>query len=306
LLLWLVRRLIASALVIVVVSSLVFLVTHVFTDPAQVSLPFDASEEQLETRRDLLGLNRPLVDQYGEFAIGLFTADLGDSYWQKRPAWDIVVERLPETLKLVAGAMTVTVLLAIPLGLLAAWSENRFPDRAVLGFSLMSISAPPFWVGYLLLIVFAVNLGWVPVFGSGGFKSVVLPSVTIGLASAGRMAQILRRGIIDELRQPYAITAFSRGFSRLYTIVHHTFRNVATSVVTFSGWELVRMVTGYTVVIEVVYAWPGIGQLAIQAAEQNDLILLQATVVALAALVVIGNLLVDLTRLLIDPRVETT
>lgn len=301
---WLVRRVIAAALVIFVVTSLVFVLTHVFTDPAAVSLPLEASDELREKRRELLGLDRPLIEQYGDFALGLVTADLGESFWQQRPAWEIVRERLPATLKLVAGSVAVTVILAVPLGMLAAWWERRFPDHAVLGFSMASISAPPFWIGYLLIIIFAVQLGWVPTFGSRGFTSVILPSVAVGLASAGRLAQMLRRSIVEELRQPYAITAQSRGFSRSYTIVHHTFRNVASNFVTFTGWEMTRMFTGYTVVIEVVFAWPGVGRMAFQAIEQKDLILLQAAVVVLAGLVVTTNLAVDVIRRAIDPRVE--
>ncbi len=301
---WLVRRVIAAALVVFVVTSLVFVLTHVFTDPAAVSLPLEASDELREKRRELLGLDRPLIEQYGDFALGLVTADLGESFWQQRPAWEIVRERLPATLKLVAGSVAVTVILAVPLGMLAAWWERRFPDHAVLGFSMASISAPPFWIGYLLIIIFAVQLGWVPTFGSRGFTSVILPSVAIGLASAGRLAQMLRRSIVEELRQPYAITAQSRGFSRSYTIVHHTFRNVASNFVTFTGWEMTRMFTGYTVVIEVVFAWPGVGRMAFQAIEQKDLILLQAAVVVLAGLVVMTNLAVDIIRRAIDPRVE--
>lgn len=301
---WFARRAIAAALVMFTVTSLVFVVTHIFTDPASVSLPLDASDEQREMRRELLGLNRPLGVQYVDFAGGLVTGDLGDSFWQKRPASEIVLERLPETLKLVMGAMAATVLLAIPLGVIASWWERRFPDHMVLGFSMLSISAPPFWIGYLMLIVFAVHLGWVPTFGSSGLRSIILPSVTIGLASAGRLSQMLRRNIVEELRQPYAITAASRGFSRSYTIVHHVFRNVAANLVTFTGWELTRMFTGYTVVIEVVFAWPGVGRLAIQAIEQKDLVLLQAAVVVLAGLVVTTNLVIDVLRRMIDPRVE--
>ncbi len=301
---WLARRLLAAVLVVFTVTSLVFVVTHVFTDPATVSLPLEASPEQRADRRALLGLDRPLSEQYGDFLGGLVTGDLGESYWQGRPATDIVMERLPETLKLVAGATVVTVLLAAPLGILAAWWERRFPDHVVLGFSMASISAPPFWIGYLLIIIFAVQLGWVPTFGSGGFKSAILPSFAIGLASAGRLSQMTRRHILEELRQPYAVTARSRGFSRSYTIVHHVFRNVSSSFVTFTGWELTRMFTGYTVVIEVVFSWPGVGYLAIQAINQRDLILVQAAVVVLASLVVLTNLLVDVARRVIDPRVE--
>lgn len=301
---WLIRRVVAAALVVFVVTSLVFVATHVFTDPAAVSLPLEASEELREARREQLGLNRPLIEQYGEFAFGLVTGDLGESFWQQRPASEIVRERLPETLKLVAGSVVVTVILAVPLGMLAAWRERRFPDHAVLGFSMAFISAPPFWIGFLLIIVFAVQFDWVPTFGSRGWASIILPSVAIGLASAGRLAQMMRRAIVEELRQPYAVTAQSRGFSRSYTIVHHVFRNVAASFVTFTGWEMTRMFTGYTVVIEKVFSWPGVGEAALSAIEQKDLILIQATVVVLAGLVVLTNLAIDILRRVIDPRVE--
>ena len=301
---WLARRIIAAALVVFVVTSLVFVVTHIFTDPATVSLPLEATDEHRAQRRAALGMDRPLSVQYWDFVSGLVVGDLGESFWQSRPASELVLERLPATLKLVAGATAVTVLLATPLGMLAAWWERRFPDHAVLGFSMAFISAPPFWIGYLLIIVFAVQLGWVPTFGSRGFVSLILPSFAIGLASAGRLAQMTRRGIVEELRKPYAVTALSRGFSRSYTIVHHTFRNVASGFVTMTGWELTRMFTGYTVVIEVVFAWPGVGRLAIQAIGERDLILVQASVVALATLVVVTNLLVDIARRMIDPRVE--
>jgi peptide/nickel transport system permease protein len=301
---WLAKRIIAAALVVFVVTSLVFVVTHIFTDPATVSLPLEATEEHRAQRRAALGLDRPLSTQYWDFVSGLVVGDLGQSFWQSQPASKLVLERLPATLKLVAGATVVTVLLAAPMGMLAAWWERRFADHAVLGFSMVAISAPPFWIGYLLIIVFAVQLGWVPTFGSRGFVSLILPSFAIGLASAGRLSQMTRRGIVEELRKPYAVTALSRGFSRSYTIVHHTFRNVASGFVTMTGWELTRMFTGYTVVIEVVFSWPGVGRLAIHAIENRDLILVQAAVVVLATLVVLTNLLVDIARRMIDPRVD--
>ncbi|MCY4176863.1 MAG: ABC transporter permease [Acidimicrobiaceae bacterium] len=301
---WLARRIIAAALVVFVVTSLVFVVTHVFTDPATVSLPLEASEEQRDQRRAALGLDRSIGVQYWDFVSGLVVGDFGESFWQSQPASKLVFERLPATLRLVAGATVVTVLMAAPLGMLAAWLERRFADHAIMGLSMAAISAPPFWIGYLLIIVFAVQLGWVPTFGSSGWRSLILPSFAVGLASAGRLTQMTRRGIVEELRKPYAVTAMSRGFSRSYTIVHHTFRNIATSFVTMTGWELTRMFTGYTVVIEVVFSWPGVGRLAVQAIDNRDLILVQAAVVVLATLVVVTNLLVDVARRLIDPRVE--
>ncbi|MGH8543313.1 MAG: ABC transporter permease [Gammaproteobacteria bacterium] len=303
---WLVRRLVAAGFILFAVSTLVFLVTHVFTDPALVSLPLDVSEQQLESRRELMGLQAPLASQYTDFVKGLLTLDLGESFWQQRSAWDVVAERLPNTLQLVGAGMVVAVVASVPLGLLAAWHENRVADQVVITASLVSISAPPFWIAYILIIVFSVNLGWAPTFGSSGFRSIVLPAVSIGLASAGRLSQVLRRAVVEELRAPYALTSMSRGFSRSYTILHHTLRNAGNSFTTYTGWELTRMFTGYTVVVEVVFAWPGVGQLAVQSVEQKDLVLLQAAVLVLAALVVTTNLLVDIARRLIDPRVQLT
>jgi peptide/nickel transport system permease protein len=301
---WLIRRVVAGILILWAVSTIIFFVTNVFTDPAAVSLPLNASEEQRDQRRENLGLNRPLAEQYADFMSGLATFDIGESFWQERSAYDIVIERLPNTLRLVGAAITVSLLISIPLGLLAALYEKKFPDGLSLGFSLGTISAPPFWVAYLLIIVFSVNLGWLPTYGDEGFKSIILPAIALGLPSAGRLTQMLRRSTLDELRQPYALTAQSRGFSRRYTIVHHTFRNAGTGFLTLSGWELTRMLTGYSVVIEVVFAWPGVGLLAFQAVEQKDLILLQGAVLMLAALVVTTNVVVDILRRVIDPRVE--
>lgn len=301
---WLVRRLAAAIFVLWAVSTIIFIVTNVFTDPAAVSLPLNASDEQRDQRRENLGLNRPFLVQYGDFLEGLVVFDVGESFWQERPAYDIVLERLPNTLKLVGAALTLTVLIAVPLGLLAALYEKRFPDGLALGWTLGGISAPPFWVAYLLIIVFAVNLGWVPTSGSSGFRSMILPAVSLALASSGRLSQLLRRAIVDELRQPYVVTAESRGFSKAYIIVHHAFRNVGASFVTFTGWELTRMLTGYTVVIEVVFSWPGVGQLAFQSIEQKDLILLEGAVLMLASLVVLTNFTIDILRRAFDPRVE--
>ena len=303
---WLLRRIVAGIFVLWAVSSIIFLVTNVFTDPAAVSLPLGASDEQRDQRREILGLNRPLIEQYGDFLGGLVTFDVGDSFWQERPAYDIVLERVPNTLRLVGAGISFALIIAIPFGLIAARYEKKFPDGLSLGFSLGTISAPPFWVAYLLIIVFAVNLGWVPTSGDDGWKSLILPAVALGLPSAGRLTQMLRRSTLDEMQQPYALTAQSRGFSRGYTLMHHSFRNAGAGFLTLSGWEITRMLTGYSVVIEVVFAWPGVGQLAYQAVEQKDLILLEAAVLMLALMVVITNILVDIFRRVIDPRVELT
>ena len=200
--------------------------------------------------------------------------------------------------------MFVSLVLSIPLGLISAWKQNRAADKAVVGFGLAAVAAPPFWIAYLLIIVFAAQLHWLPSSGSTGWKSIILPAISIGLASAGRLSQLLRAALLEEIRQPYALTAQSRGFSRAYTLVHHVLRNVASSFTTVSAWEAARMFTGYTVVVEFVYAWPGVGLLALNAIDQKDLVLVQACVLMLAALLLVTNLIGDILRRIVDPRVE--
>jgi peptide/nickel transport system permease protein len=299
---WLVRRVAAGIAVLVAVSSIVFVLTRVFTDPARAALPLYATDDQLNTLRKSLGLNAPLWEQYWDFLRSLPTLQFGDSYWQKLPAVSVVLDRLPNTLQLMACAILIAVVSSIVLGAVAARYAGRWPDHVIVGFGLLGVSAPQFWVAYLLIIVFSIQLDWLPSTGTGGTQHLILPSLALAIYSAGRLTQFVRQAIVNGLREPYVLTAESRGFGPVYAITHHVVRNVLADFVTVSGWEVTRMLSGATIVVEVIFGWPGIGQLLVDAINQKDLVLLQVLVLVIAALVVLMNLVIDILRRVIDPR----
>lgn len=302
---FLIKRVLVGLIVIFLVSTAVFFVTRVVTDPELAFLPIDASPEQRVAVEQHLGLDQPLLAQYGDFLGDLVRLDLGDSYWQPgKPALDIVLDRLPSTLRLNTVAIIVAVLLAVPLGTVAALRPGSWLDRTTTTTSLLGLSAPQFWLGFILILVFGVNLGWFPTSGADERLSIVLPAAALALPTAGKIAQMMRSTMIDELDRPYMLTAESKGLRRLYRIHHHALRNTLVPVLTQSSYEYARMLAGYTVVVETVFAWPGVGQLTVQALEQQDLMLLQAIVIVVATMVVVVNVVTDLLYEVIDPRIE--
>lgn len=302
---FLIKRVLVGLVVIWLVSTVVFFLTRVVTDPELAFLPIDASPEQRVAVEEHLGLNRPVIVQYGEFLGDLLRLDMGDSYWQPgKGALDIVFERLPATLYLNTVAIIMALVIAVPVGIAAARRPGSWVDRTLTTLSLLGLSAPQFWLGFVLVLVFGVNLGWFPTSGSEGSLSLVLPALALALPTAGKVAQMMRSTMIDELDRPYMLTAQSKGLSGLYRIHHHALRNSLVPVLTQGGYEYARMLAGYTVVVEKVFAWPGVGQLTIQALDQQDLMLLQAIVIVVATMIVLVNLLTDLLYGVIDPRIE--
>ncbi len=200
--------------------------------------------------------------------------------------------------------MALSLLVAIPLGVVAALKPGSLADRLVTIISLFGVSVPNFWLAMMLIIVFAVNLGWFYTSGYGDWKHLVLPALALAALSGGRVTQIVRSAMIDELSRQYVVTARSKGITEQGIVTRHTLQNAAIPVVTLAGWELVRMLAGYTVPVEVVFAWPGIGQLAIQAILRHDLPLIQADVFVVALMVVLINLLVDISYSVLDPRIK--
>jgi peptide/nickel transport system permease protein len=301
---WLGRRLAAAAPVIWAVCTAMFVVAYVVTDPAAVALPLDATDEQRAQLRHNLGLDRPIWDQYVDFLVGLIAFDMGDSYWQQRPALEIVMERVPRTLILAAGAIGLVLVIAPTLALFVSARSGGAIDRIITTTSLVALSAPPFWVAYLLILVFAVQLNWLPTYGSSDWRSILLPMVVLALPATGRLILLMRSEAIGQLRQPYMLVAQGRGFSSSHLLMHHTLRNVGAALTTFGGWELTRMIAGYSVVVETIFGWPGVGELTVRAAEHQDLILLQAGVVVTAALIVAINIVLDIIRKVVDPRIS--
>ncbi|MBM3504177.1 MAG: ABC transporter permease [Alphaproteobacteria bacterium] len=299
-----VRRVLQGAVVVLGVTALVFVFTRLIGDPVAIMLPLEATEAERAQLRAYLGLDRSLGLQFLEFLRQLTVLEFGDSFWQRRPNVEIIVERLPWTLLLVGASMTLAVVLALPLGTIAALYPGRLPDRLTSFLSLAGLSIPLFWLGLMLIFLFAAKLQWLPSSGPGGLAHLVLPSVTLALPAAGRIAMLLRSTLIDELNAPYVRTAIAKGLPARRVITVHTFINAAVPVLTMIGWEVTRALAGYTIVVETVFAWPGLGLVAVQAIQRDDLVLVQAIVFVVAILVVAVNLLLDVAHRLIDPRVK--
>jgi len=298
------RRLAQGVVVIVGVTMVVFVVTRMIGDPVQVMLPIEATPEQRDAFAKEIGFDRPIPEQFVEFVGDLAVLDLGDSLWQRRPALDIVFSHLPRTFQLVGAGMLLGMLLSVPLGVIAALRPGTWLDRLTVTTSLVGLSLPQFWLGLLLIMVFGVNLGWFPTSGSGSLKHLVLPAVTLALPIIGRLAMMVRSSMIDELNTQYVKTSKAKGMRRRRTVSVHALRNAAVPFVSLAGWELIRALAGYAVVVETVFAWPGVGDMALQAIERQDLILLQAIVFVIAFMVVALNIVVDLLYKWADPRIK--
>ena len=300
-----VKRLLAGLVVVFLVASAVFFVTRIVTKPELTFLPIDATPAQRAAVQQYLGLDRPLAAQYGEFIGKLAHGDLGKSFWQEgKAALPLVLERLPATFYLTGVAMIMALLLAVPMGIIAALRPGKLLDRATVTVSLLGLSAPQFWLGFMLILIFGVKLQWFPTSGDQSWDAVVLPALALALPTAGKITQMMRSGMLDEMDQSYMLTADAKGLSLWYRITHHALRNSLTPVLTQSSFEYARMLAGFTVVVETVFAWPGIGLLMIQALQQQDLVLVQAIVVVVAVIIVVLNILTDVLYKIVDPRIE--
>jgi peptide/nickel transport system permease protein len=300
------RRLFQGLIVVFGVTVIVFVVTRMIGDPVRVMLPIEATPEQRAEFAAQIGFDRPIPEQFVDFAGDLFRFDFGESLWQRRPALDVVVEHLPRTFQLVAAGMLLAVLLAIPLGIISSLRPGSVRDRATVTTSLIGLSVPQFWLGLILIVVFAVQLQWLPTSGTGSWKHLVLPALTMALPIAGRLTMMTRSSMIDELNSQYVRTAKAKGMPYRRTVGVHALRNAAVPFVSLAGWETIRALAGYAVVVETVFAWPGVGFLALEAIERQDLILLQAIVFVIAIIVVLFNIAIDVSYKVIDPRIKLT
>jgi peptide/nickel transport system permease protein len=298
------QRVLQGLVVIVGVTIVVFVVTRLIGDPVALMLPLEATAEERAAFASTLGLDEPIVVQFADFVSGAVTLDFGESLWQGRPAFEIILEVLPRTLILVFAGLSLAVVLAVTIGIFASLRPGSWTDRTLVGGSLLGLSVPQFWLGLMLILVFGVVLKVVPTSGSGSFKHLILPAVTLALPTLGRLTMMVRSSMIDEMEAPYVETARAKGMPEWRTVFSHAFRNASNPVVTLTGWELIRAIAGYSVVVETVFAWPGIGFMAIQAIQQQDLVLLQAIVFVVAVIVVIVNLALDFVYKMIDPRIQ--
>ena len=301
---FIVKRLYYGLFVVLGVTIVVFLVTRVVGDPVSAMLPMESSAAQRALFAQQLGLDRPIYLQFIDFLANVARLDLGESLWQHRPVTQIVLERLPMTLYLVVAGMALAIALSLPLGILAALKPGGMSDRVTVVLSLLGLSIPQFWLGLLLIIVFAVDLRWLPTSGSGDLRHMVLPAVTLALPAMARMVMVVRSSMMDELNAQYIKVAIAKGLPFRRVVGVHALRNITVPVMTLAGWEVIRALAGYSVVVETVFAWPGLGLAAVQAIERQDLILLQGIVFYVAIMVVIINVGLDVAQKFVDPRVK--
>jgi ABC-type dipeptide/oligopeptide/nickel transport system permease component len=296
--------LLLTAPVLLGVATLVFALIHLVPgDPAQAMLGDGASHEEVLRLQHTLGLDRPLLTQYRSFLVGIAHGDLGTSFRYNTPVTAQLREKFPNTAALALAAMLVAVVIAIPLGIVAAVYRGTVIDHAAMTLALLGICMPNFWLGPLLAILFAVRLGWLPVSGIGGLSHLVLPAITLGAALAAILARMTRASVLEELRELYVLAARARGLSGTRAVVRHAFRNSLIPIVTIIGLQFGAVLTG-TIITESIFAWPGIGRLLIQAINFRDYPLVQGCILFISVTYVAMNLLTDLTYGFLDPRIR--
>ena len=291
-------------MVIVGVSVVVFIITRAIGDPARMMMPLEATDEQVEAFAQRMGFRDPLWVQFWDWAKNAARGDFGDSLWQRTPAMGLVLERMPATLLLCFTAITLAVLASVPLGILAALRPRSWLDKLTTSISLIGVCIPDFWLGLMLILLLAVAVHLFFTSGYGSWRHLVLPAITLAARPWGRITQIVRTSMMDEMHKTYMMTARAKGLTEQKVIISHALKNASIPIVTLAAWELTRMLAGYTIVVETVFAWPGFGQLAMQAIERRDLTLIQANVFVVALIVVAMNITIDFVYATLDPRVR--
>ena len=292
-----------SALVLLAVSVLSFVLIFLSGDPVAALIPLNARQEDVDNIRRQYNLDQPIVVQYLIFLRNAATGDMGESFKFRTDALALVLGRLPNTMLLACSSMLLSILVSVPLGILAASYKGRLPDAISSTAALLGISMPSFWLGVILILVFAGGLRLLPASGSGTWKHLVLPTVTVSAFATGLLIRLVRRSVADTLGQAYVTTARSKGLSERAIAWTHVLRNSAIPVVTVMGLQFGALLGG-SVVVETVFAWPGVGWLMIQSIEARDLPVIRAAVLILALFIVVINLAVDLLYTLLDPRIK--
>lgn len=298
------KRIAESLLILLGISVVTFLLLYLLpADPARQIAGRSATVQTVENIREQLGLNLPLYQQYWRYLVNLLHGDLGRSYLQKTEVSELIMSRLPATLLLMAGAIVCELILGLTMGVVCALWRNSRVDRVLTVVSFTSVSAPQFVIGILLLYVFAVKLNWAPISGYGTFSHLVLPALTLGILGAGWYARMMRSSMIDVLEQDFIRTARAKGLSRGRVVFRHVIPNAILPIIAMIGIDIGLFMSGI-VVVESVFGWPGIGQLAWQAIQRVDIPIIMGVTLVSACAIVLGNLLADLVAPLADPRIR--
>ena len=287
------------------VVTLVFFIQRLTGDPVLLLVPETATEQDIEAMRMSLGLDRPMGVQYIEFLFDILRLDLGRSFVQNAPVWDILLSRIPQTLQLAAGALAVALLIGLPLGVIMALTRGKAVSRIIMGVVLAFQSLPTFWSGIMMILVFGVWLKWLPPSGIGTLAHLVMPSIALGLLSLATYARIMRSAIIDELGKDYVRSARARGVGTGRLLRRHLLRNSSIPVITITALEVSQLLAG-AVIVETVFAWPGLGLLTVQSIASRDFMIVQAVVLLGAFVTIAANLAADILYSIVDPRVRLT
>jgi peptide/nickel transport system permease protein len=300
---YVVERLIDTGLTCVAISFVVFAFLHLAGDPAKVLLPPEASKEAVSDLRRALGLDDPFLVQYGRFLGKALRGEFGESFIIRDQALGILLERAPATLELAVAGLVVGLAIAIPLGIVAGYRPRTWVDHVASAASVVGQAVPTFWLGIMLILLFAVALRVVPVSGRSGPRSLILPAVCLGVYLAPLMMRLVRSGMLGVLTQDYVRTARAKGIAETAILWKHAFKNVSIPLVTMIGLQFGRLLAG-TVVIETIFAWPGIGFLTVKAVRTLDYPVVQASVVVVGAAVALVNLVTDVVVGYLDPRIR--
>lgn len=296
-------KLLSALAVMFLAATVTFFLVRISGDPLALLLPPDATQEQADALAATLGLDRPLAIQYTDYLSGLAVLDLGDSLFYNQPVAEVIADRLPATALLAASALAIALALAIPAGIVSAMRRGTAGDKGIMAVILVGQSAPAFWVGIVLVLVFAVQLQVLPAAGYGSFQNLILPATTLALYSIAVIARLLRSSLIDVLSSDHMRTATAKGFGPTHAVLSHGLRNAALPVITVVGLETGTLLGG-AILTEQVFGWPGLGSLTIEAISNRDLPLVQGTVLLFALVFVVINLVVDLSYRVLDPRVR--
>lgn len=284
---------------------IVFFLVHLTGDPAVALMPRDATPEDIEQFRHVMGFDRPLYEQYLSFLGRVAHGNFGYSYRYHAEALPLVLERVPATFELALAASFIALLISIPMGIIAALRKDSLFDNASTAIALFGQCMPTFWLGIMLILIVSVGLRLLPPSGGGGFKYLVLPAITLGTYSAAVISRLLRSSLLEVLSKDYIRTARAKGLAENTVVYRHALKNAAIPVVTVTGMQIASLLGG-AIITETVFSYPGVGLLAIQAIRYRDIPVVQAFVTIVAVIVVITNLVVDLAYRYLDPRVRLT
>ena len=300
---FIISRVFQSVITLLILSLAVFLSVHLSGDAAGLLLGPEATAADYEQIKENLGLNRPLVVQYGAFLLNIVQGDFGRSHLMRRSARDVLLERLPATLQLAAAAFVLSIVVGIPLGVLSAVKRDTFLDNLGKLFATMGIAAPSFWIAIMLILLFGAILGWLPTYGRGGIDHFILPAFVLGWSAMAGLVRLGRSSMLEVLDSEYVKFARIKGLSERIVIYKHALKNAIIPLLTFSGLTLAGLLNG-AVAVEVVFAWPGIGRLMLEGISRRDFPIVQATVLAAGFFYVVTSLVVDILYAYVNPRIR--